>query len=239
MSRLRITGAIFALAMGLSAGPALVAAEGFSFNDLRLTITRLPSSRPVHIDYAAPGGSASEDIAGAHPGVRVDLGPTLHLARIGGGCSLILAIAVFDAQQATAEDDNRTTAIVGPMKIGTQGMDIGLGLAAHLTGSYHLEVVPFAGAAFAKLTDRGIVGGNAATTRAESGSGSSIEYGVRAAVYYTGSRNHLQVGLGLGYQVTRTQGKLQFDLVNGGDLSETVTIRSRGLAPFVSFGYRF
>ena len=239
MSRQRLPGAIIGLALGLGAGPALIAADGSSFNDLRLTITRLPSSQPVHADYEAPGFNGSEDMAGAHPGVRVDLGATLHLVQLARGCSLILALAVFDAQQATAEDDNRLTPIVGPLKIGTQGLDVGIGMAAHLGGSYHLEVVPFVGAGFAKLTDRGIVGGNASATRAESGGGTTSEYGVRAAVYYTGSRNHLQIGLGLGYQVMRTDGKLQFDLVNGGDLSEKISVDSHGLTPFVSFGYRF
>ena len=239
MTRLRLHGAIIGLAIGLGCGPAAAAAEGFAPEDLRLTISILPSSQPVHIDYQAPTFNGSEEIAGLAPGARLDLGASLHLLPLGKRTSLILAVGVFTGQQEVAEDDNRLTPIVGPLKVGTQGLDVGLGLATRLGGGFHLEAVPFIGAAFAKLTDRGFSGNNPSVTSPQSGSGTSTEYGVRAAVYYTGDRNHLQVGLGVGYLVTRTEGKLQFDIASGGELSEKVTVDSRGLSPFLSFGYRF
>jgi hypothetical protein len=245
MSRHWLPSALIGVGLGLGACARVAAADGlgFGFDDVRLTITRLPTSEPVHVDYADPSTNLSEDIAGLHPGVRVDLGATLKLARLARSTSLVMAIAVFDGQQESAVDPNRAFfgAVVGPIKVGTQGLDVGLGLATRVGGGFHIELVPFAGVGFAKVSDRAILGGsNPPTTFVESGGGTYSEYGIRTGIYYTGLRNHLQVGLGVGYMDGRMDGKLQFNENNFTQVMvEKVIVETKGLAPFLSLGYRF
>jgi hypothetical protein len=213
------------------------------FNDFRLDVGAVPVSRPVQegLSASSVGFSENQNLGSLGLGIRVDLGIYKALSANTDCGTIVVGLGFFDAQQSgdTTNASQRAGVLTGPIKLNALGVDLSVAYAFPLGHNFHIEIGPFAGVGTAQITDRGeYYQGNGATGDASS-HGVYREYGGRLWFIYTSRNNNFQAHLAVAYYGAHAAANIQFNIVQGGVLSDHLTVDESGISPSVGFGYRF